>query len=419
MNLWTSSPGVGSCGSPNIPNVLKHWAVVLEYMSVRTVGTVNKTILYDANEDRGFLIASATELGPDDLADWRENPGFVEHKHGLVTISEDRARAYCHEFNRKRVKYVATSDNCQKFVDQFIANLLAEEHIPLPFKVEAVKTCFVDSMSSSMKSGSVRLAKWALPKLASVLKEVAKNIKLEHFESIFGKELAVEAKEVILRCLNKGIKYIAKSLEGASSWWNLLQLPVELIVRELMRWDEFTELQVYAGGKLASCLTATGVGTVHGGPHGCVISVAFWLSAEVAATLIKVMLSKTFGTGFTSVFGESETVELIKSIYKYFDVKCKSGMDANLRWIGELKSEMECELKARRKVVENRIDCLFLDVLLPLSVFAWLARLAYPAMSVIVMLREAFVLFKNSSVPTPVFCIALLAVWFACKSERN
>ena len=67
---------------------------------------------------------------------------------------------------------------------------------------------------------------------------------------------------------------------------------------KLMRSNGFTDLQAYGGKKLASCLTAAGVGLL-AGPFGCLASVAFWIATEVVTTLFKCMLAKLFGEGFT------------------------------------------------------------------------------------------------------------------------
>ena len=101
---------------------------------------------------------------------------------------------------------------------------------------------------------------------------------------------------------------------------------------KLMRSNGFTDLQAYGGKKLASCLTAAGVGLL-AGPFGCLASVAFWIATEVVTTLFKCMLAKLFGEGFTTYFGESETLELIRSVYRYFEMKMKGGLNASLKWM--------------------------------------------------------------------------------------
>ena len=113
----------------------------------------------------------------------------------------------------------------------------------------------------------------------------------------------------------------------------------------LMRKTGFTDLQAYGGKKLASCLTAVGVGLISGGPWGCLASLAFWIASEIVATLIKLLLAKLIGKAFTEKFGESETWDLIKSVYKFFEVKIKSGLNASLIWMEEYMKSTQCGQK--------------------------------------------------------------------------
>ena len=82
---------------------------------------------------------------------------------------------------------------------------------------------------------------------------------------------------------------------GAFSFWNLLQIPVELIIGKMMKSAGFTDLQSYAGKKLGSALTAAGVGFISTGPLGAGGALAFWFATEVITCILKNICSIVLG----------------------------------------------------------------------------------------------------------------------------
>ena len=171
-------------------------------------------------------------------------------------------------------------------------------------------------------------------------KEAIEQISLNGFGSIsllnqspFREFMTKEGKQLVLSSLGEMTENMLNAGRGAFSWWNLLQIPVELIVGKLMSAKGFTDLEAYAGKKLASSMTAAGVGFMAGGPFGALGSVAMWIAMEVGACLVKCLLAKSFGEQFTNIFGESETLKLIKSIYRYFQMKWEGGMNASIDWM--------------------------------------------------------------------------------------
>ena len=281
----------------------------------------------------------------------------------MVNINEDRAKSYCESFNQLKVKYVATKENCQRFVSEFIANLLPDSaianHLPIP--IEETKTWLESSMSLCTNSlsnvASAAIVRELLPRLGTgaldnIFSEAIKQINLNGFgivsllkEGPIKEWMVQKGKTLVLTSLQEGIENMLNASRGAFTWWNLLQIPVELIVGSLMRKNGFTDLQAYGGKKLASCLTAVGVGLISGGPWGCLASLAFWIASEIVATLIKLLLAKLIGKAFTEKFGESETWDLIKSVYKFFEVKIKSGLNASLIWMEEYMKSTQCGQK--------------------------------------------------------------------------
>ena len=185
-----------------------------------------------------------------------------------------------------------------------------------------------------------------------LVKELITKINLNGFgqisiltESPIKEYMAEEGKKLILTSLGEATENWLNFSRGAFNWYNLLQIPVELIVGRLMKSAGFTNLQAYGGKKLASCLTAIGVGAVAGGPFGVLGSLAFWIAAEIVATLVKLLLGKIFGEGFTTMFGGSESIELIKSIYRFFEIKISSGVDASLEWMREYMEKTQTRTK--------------------------------------------------------------------------
>lgn len=257
-SLKSSSLVKGS--RPGFPKALKHWAVRLDYMSSKRPSQVNKSILYHANNEQGLLVARELMLGEDEDEEWRNAHGFTMEDHGLVTINEARAKTYCENFNQLKIKYVATKDNCQRFVDDFLANLLPDTAICLPTTVKEAKQWFESisslGLSSLANCGSAHLLKEMIHSRIGqgVIKETIKQINLNGFgkisilsESPIKEYMAKEGKQLVLTAFGEMTENMLNAGRGAFSWWNLLQIPAELIVNKLMKDAGFTDLQAYGG----------------------------------------------------------------------------------------------------------------------------------------------------------------------------
>ncbi len=72
LDKFASLPTTSSGLSAGTPTALKHWAVKLDYMSTRDPSKVNKRILYEANNEKGLLVARAVMLGEDEDEEWRQ-----------------------------------------------------------------------------------------------------------------------------------------------------------------------------------------------------------------------------------------------------------------------------------------------------------------------------------------------------------
>ena len=250
------------------PKALKHWAVILDDLDDDDPSEVSKRILYEANNVGGLLVARDEAHGNnEEKKDWKQKSGFIKEDHGMVTFNEAKAKSYCEDFNRLKIKYVATKDNCQRFVDEFIANLLPDAKISLPTTIKEVKPWLGSASSTLLNSlsnvGSGTLIKDLVIKSRIggqewMFKEAIQQINLNGFgrisilsESPIKEYMAQEGKQLILTSFGEMTENMLNAGRGAFSWWNLLQIPVELIVGKLMRSNRFTDLQAY--GLLSDC----------------------------------------------------------------------------------------------------------------------------------------------------------------------
>ena len=245
------------------PSAFKHWAVVVGFKSKKDPSRLNKRILYDANCDpEGFLLARELFFGQDEEEDWKSQKGFSEKNHGDFPFNEALAKSYCSAFNERKIKYVATSDNCQMFVNEFLANLLPDSTISLPplanetfFWLSGISSALLDSIGSV---GSAALIEKALLAHASrtgvspIIQEVLKDISLNGIGEITVlsegpiKELmAKEGQHLILSVFGEMTENMFNAGRGAFSWLNLIQIPVEMIVCKLMKSNGFTNVQAF------------------------------------------------------------------------------------------------------------------------------------------------------------------------------
>ena len=110
-------------------NCLKHWAAVVDYMKKDSM-TVNKRILYEANNVKGLLVARDVQFGEEEEEEeWIGKAGFEKQDHGEVSLNEAMARNYCEDFNQRKIKYIATKDNCQMFLCDFVSKVLTDSAI--------------------------------------------------------------------------------------------------------------------------------------------------------------------------------------------------------------------------------------------------------------------------------------------------
>jgi len=102
--------------------------------------------------------------------------------------------------------------------------------------------------------------------------------------------MAETGENLMLTCYGEILEKYTNAARGAFSMTNLLQIPVEIFVGWLMRYFEFDDLQTLMGKKLASCLTAAGVGFCTGGPIGALASFVFWAVSWMVSVILELIV---------------------------------------------------------------------------------------------------------------------------------
>ena len=201
--------------------------------------------------------------------------------------------AFVTSFNRNRTKYGTTDNNSQHFAQEFLAHFAPESHFHIPVSAKETRQDIFASVSKSVGGMSLSLSvreiekairNMGLPNVAKMtLETLAKDVglqSLKEFLGISGARVSQEVAENDLSLLSK----------GATSWWNLLQIPMEIGVKILLRSDlvRCTELEAYVDNKLVSMGTATAVGFWMAEPLGALGSTGLWLLTEVISYFISI-----------------------------------------------------------------------------------------------------------------------------------
>jgi len=298
------------------------------------------------------LTATHGTLGKKAMTTWTRAPGFEKRFITEMPFNRAQGEAFCEEVNGRKERYVATEDNCQKFVDEFISNFIPESVVSLPLGVEAQKTIWGSFTSTSLNSltnfGSGAMVKELVLKrvgtsgLEVYLRQAITEASAQGFgkisllaESPLKEAIAETGKDLVLSSAGEITENMLNACRGAFNWFQLLQIPVEIITKKLLKKNGWDKTAAYGGSKAASLLTSAGVGAMAGGPVGLAASVAFWIGAEVAAYLVRKCLETIFGDGYISKFGESQTEALVLRIYDWFKCKIKNRTMSGIEWMQE------------------------------------------------------------------------------------
>ena len=90
------------------------------------------------------------------------------------------------------------------------------------------------------------------------------------------------------------IENLTRKLAGATSPWQLLQIPVEILTYTICKLIEADETFAYGMGKLSSFVTAATVGFCVGRPLGAATSLVFWVVGEIVAWLLRKVIDELF-----------------------------------------------------------------------------------------------------------------------------
>ena len=126
-------------------NSVKHWAIIIEWIDSN--GKVKNKMVYEAFNRYGNLVA---EKGTLDIQEWEARHGFQKIDLGkFENIDQDHCETFITRFNKKSIKYKATSDNCQRFCKEMCQYLGLKTKFPLCINEITNVNCFVVKSSNS------------------------------------------------------------------------------------------------------------------------------------------------------------------------------------------------------------------------------------------------------------------------------
>ena len=103
-------------------------------------------------------------------------------------------------------------------------------------------------------------------------------------------------KTLVLSASGEISERLMNACRGAFNWYQLLQIPVEictnLFLQHVVGCDK---IQAYGWSKLASFLTAAGIGAL-AGPFGALGAIGFWIASEIFAYFFRKFMEKFLET---------------------------------------------------------------------------------------------------------------------------
>lgn len=330
---------------------MKHWGVILH---IYEGDLKERPMLIQAlRNDDGKLYCEMETYYSKIEVKWRNTPGYNEEVLPLdrtVSFDERQLRNFIEGYNALKKDYNVIFSNCQEFIRDLLAHLDLEEifHKILAYPFKKSLTEAFSWSSESLVRGSTLVAigqKLEIIGVEALKKELGSNIGLFGKESVtmlkdaagseFGSTLIEEAlKESINLLRNAGGELVDRLLyemsKGALTWWQLLQIPVELITRKLLETEWAKENinmdldRAYVLSKQASLGTAVATGgVVGGGAPGMGGAVIMWIGAEVVSFTLRILCGwiSTFVTEdktdfFVKYIGKSRTLGVIKNSWK-------------------------------------------------------------------------------------------------------
>ena len=344
---------VGASGLPVAApsSSFKHWGLVLEIFNVEK-GTTREKLL-EAGDCGGKLRAELPKDYEDYEEEWKQDPGFAEEeipvKEPVACTLED-INQFIEKFNATKREYSLIFANCQEFVRELLTYLRIENI----WTLTGIKSYAVKAATCSATS-SVSLARPALESICksmltaglggdALISQALKSISFVGSSGIdylngalqtqAGKLLAENAKEqgkqLILSASGELAERLMQGMQGSITWWQLLQIPVELGTKILLESEWFktvmkeelgfniTDDHAYLVSKMASLTTASVVGGVVTGGWGIIGAVVLWFAAEFVSFAMRLLagyVSSWFTEDgsdyFEQYLGPSKTMTLI------------------------------------------------------------------------------------------------------------
>eukprot|EP00092_Neocalanus_flemingeri_P007874 GFUD01008500.1.p1 GENE.GFUD01008500.1~~GFUD01008500.1.p1 ORF type:complete len:382 (-),score=86.66 GFUD01008500.1:163-1308(-) len=337
-SAWTSICEV--MGSP-----VKHWGVLLKITDCDG-DQMNK--LVDAGDNQGKLWCRMVDwvtVKPK----WKDAAGYSEKPFPMestIPYEETELEEFLENFNSRKKDYRMIFNNCHEFVRELL-NTLDLGYILS--QMYSLKQMMVSTVKWSANSGVSASARPALQFIGTKILEAGggaltaeamKSISLIGGGSInFLKELVAtktgailkeEGKRLILSATGEMIERMINGMIGAFTWWQLLQIPVEIGTKLLLESKWFKDIsgveydpdEVYRITKYNSIITAATVGGVVAGPAGIGGAIAMWFAAEIVTFGLRVLcgwissfFTKDGSDYFDQWIGPSKTLSILKKIF--------------------------------------------------------------------------------------------------------
>jgi hypothetical protein len=301
-----NSSSSSSSGAVTTPQFFKHWGLVVHFLDEDEDEGLPKQFLYHANKEGGKLKASFEEF----TRKIKNLPGAECTELGKnIQVSKTDIEGFCHGFNAEDRAYIATESNCQTFVEELIIHLeLSKACLPFFTAEKAKKTSWFGFSSASTCVSNV--SGWTISR-GLILKFV--NLNPENAKKLFGEAMKYGlthkpflecagfqnymkdiGKQAFLTSSGKAMESGLRIAKGVFSPWQLLQIPVELLTKELVKAHGFKTYTpkekdefAFALSKVTSCGTAATCAGLIAGPSGVLVAIAFWCAAEVVSYIMR------------------------------------------------------------------------------------------------------------------------------------
>ncbi|XP_063723824.1 uncharacterized protein LOC134851606 isoform X1 [Symsagittifera roscoffensis] len=344
-NLTSSQPLAAAAIAYLVPSFTKHWGVVLDVYDGNGIPRYRK--LLEAYDQQGVLHSEMTDYDEP----WNESPGFKETqvilRDNYPAYSNPALNAFIENINIARKSYHLISENCQEFIRYLLVFLGIQDSWACYLRT-AKQTCseaiswslqlssrscyyvFKQLFEKISREGVVRVFRESLELLGRGAAEAFRRIGTETGE-VFVQVIKEEATRLIVNAEQEIVEALLNASRGAFTWWQLLQIPVELGVRLLMESEWFqdeldyrdpTGKWAYAVSKIASIGYAGLVGLCMAGQWGLVGAVVIWFAQELITFGLR-MISGWISTFYTSdgrdffdrYIGPSKSLQLFNWIF--------------------------------------------------------------------------------------------------------